>query len=67
MRYAVIRLYLIVALARTAFGADFSFVGAFTQDDERRQFTFTLLQPGIVVLRTWSYAGGVNSACHSSL
>ena len=61
MRYPVIRLYLIVALARTAFGADFSFVGAFAQDDERRQFTFALGQPGSVVLRTWSYAGGINS------
>jgi uncharacterized protein (TIGR03437 family) len=62
MRCAVIRLYVIFALARTAFGADFSFVGSFAQDDERRQFTFTLIHPGIVVLRTWSYAGGVNSA-----
>jgi uncharacterized protein (TIGR03437 family) len=61
MRYAVIRLYLFVALVRTAFGADFSFVGTFAQDDERRQFTFTLSQQGMVVLRTWSYAGGVNS------
>jgi hypothetical protein len=40
---------------------EFSFIGAFAQDDERRQFTFTLVQPGTVVLRTWSYAGGVNS------
>lgn len=61
MRYAVIRLYVIVALVRAAFGADFSFVGAFAQDDERRQFTFTLIERGIVFLRTWSYAGGVNS------
>ena len=61
MRYAVICLYVIVALVRTSFGADFSFVGAFAQDDERRQFTFTLNQAGMVVLRTWSYAGGVNS------
>lgn len=61
MRYAVIGLYVMVALVRTAFGADFSFVGTFTQDDERRQFTVTLSQQGIVLLRTWSYAGGVNS------
>jgi hypothetical protein len=44
-----------------AFGTDFSFIGAFAQDDERRQFTFTLIQPGTVLIRTWSYAGGVNS------
>ncbi len=61
MRFAVIRLYVLVALVRTSFGADFSFVGTFAQDDERRQFSFTLIQPGIVVLRTWSYAGGINS------
>ena len=61
MRYTVISLYLIAALVWPAFGVDFSFIGAFAQDDERRQFTFTLVQPGTVVLRTWSYAGGVNS------
>lgn len=61
MRYAAIRLSVIVALVGTAVGADFSFVGAFAQDDERRQFTFTLLQQGTVLLRTWSYAGGVNA------
>ena len=61
MRCAVIWFYVIVALVRTSLAADFSFVGAFAQDDERRQFTFTLNQAGTVVLRTWSYAGGVNS------
>ena len=61
MSYAVILLYVIVALISPAFGADFSFVGAFAQDDDRRQFTFTLLRPGTVLIRTWSYAGGVNS------
>src|ERR1700682_3857828 len=62
MRYPVILLYSLIALISPAFGADFSFIGAFAQDDERRQFTFTVLQPGTVLLRTWSYAGGVNSA-----
>src|SRR6266481_6538041 len=61
MRYAVPPLYAIVALTIPAFGADFSFIGAFAQDDERRQFTLTLAQPGTVLMRTWSYAGGVNS------
>ena len=62
MRYPVILLYTLIALISPAFGADFSFIGAFAQDDERRQFTFTLIQPGTVLMRTWSYAGGVNSA-----
>ena len=66
MRYPVVLLYTIVlytmvALTSPAFGTDFSFIGAFAQDDERRQFTFTLVQPGTVLIRTWSYAGGVNS------
>jgi len=58
MRYF---LYAIVSLILPALGADFSFIGAFAQDDERRQFTFALGQPGTVLIRTWSYAGGVNS------
>ncbi len=62
MRHLVILLYGIVALILPAFGADFSFVGVFAHDDERRQFTFTLTRPGTVILRTWSYAGGINSA-----
>ena len=61
MRYPTILLYASVALILPALGADFSFVGAFAQDDERRQFAFTLSQPGDVLIRTWSYAGGVNS------
>jgi len=66
MRYPVVLLYTIVlytmvALTSPAFGTDFSFIGAFAQDDERRQFSFTLIQPGTVLIRTWSYAGGVNS------
>lgn len=62
MRHPVFLLYAILAVTWPAVGANFSFVGAFAQDDERRQFTFTLNQTGAVVLRTWSYAGGVNSA-----
>ena len=61
MRYPVILLYAIVALIAPAFGTDFSFIGVFAQDDERRQFTFTLVQPGNVLVRTLSYADGVNS------
>jgi uncharacterized protein (TIGR03437 family) len=61
MRSPVILLYAIVTLIVPAFGADYSFIGAFAQDDERRQFTITLIHPGTVLIRTWSYAGGVNS------
>jgi uncharacterized protein (TIGR03437 family) len=61
MRYPITLLCAVVALISPAFGTDYSFVGAFAQDDERRQFTFTLIQPGTVLIRTWSYAGGVNS------
>jgi uncharacterized protein (TIGR03437 family) len=62
MRSPILLLCALVALIVPALGADFSFIGAFAQDDERRQFTFTLIQPGNVLIRTWSYAGGVNSA-----
>jgi uncharacterized protein (TIGR03437 family) len=41
---------------------DFSYSGTFSQDDEVRSFNFTLSQPSKVVIRTFSYAGGVNSA-----
>jgi uncharacterized protein (TIGR03437 family) len=61
MRHPVIRLCVIAALVWPALGADFSFIGMFAQDDERRQFNFTLAQPGTVLLRTWSWAGGVNA------
>jgi uncharacterized protein (TIGR03437 family) len=45
-----------------AFAADFSYAGTFGQDDEAQAFNFTLSQPSKVVIRTLSYAGGVNSA-----
>jgi uncharacterized protein (TIGR03437 family) len=62
MRPIILRLCAIAALVSPAFGGDFSFTGTFAQDDERRQFTFNLNQPGTVLLRTWSWAGGVNRA-----
>ena len=39
-----------------------SFVGTFSQDTDQREVFFTLQQADEVVLRTFSYAGGVNSA-----
>jgi hypothetical protein len=56
---------LIAALALCigqAFGASFSFTGAFSTDDQLQQFTFTLSGTSTVTLRTWSYAGGTNQA-----
>lgn len=37
------------------------FVGTFSQDTDQREVFFTLQQAGEVVLRTFSYAGGVTS------
>ena len=59
------RSILLVALALSAgqaFGASFSFTGAFSTDDQLQQFTFTLSGTSTVTLRTWSYAGGTNQA-----
>jgi hypothetical protein len=49
-------------LAATAPAASFSFTGSFTQDDDSRLFQFNLAAPSTVTLRTYGYAGGVNSA-----
>jgi hypothetical protein len=48
--------------AGQAFGASFSFTGAFSTDDQLQQFTFILSGTSTVTLRTWSYAGGTNQA-----
>ena len=56
---------LVAALALSAvqtFGANLSFTGSFSTDDQLKQFTFTLSGTATVTLRTWSYAGGTNSA-----
>jgi uncharacterized protein (TIGR03437 family) len=44
------------------FAANFSYTGTFAQDDETRQFNFTLAQAAQVTVRTFSYAGGMNAA-----
>lgn len=41
---------------------NFSFTGTFNQDDNVQLFHFTAGGSSAVVLRTWSYAGGVNAA-----
>jgi hypothetical protein len=41
---------------------NFSFTGTFNQDDDVQLFHFTVGAGSMVVLRTWSYAGGTNAA-----
>jgi uncharacterized protein (TIGR03437 family) len=48
--------------ASHASAADFSYTGTFAQDDDKREFFFTLSQPGSITVRTFSYAGGTNAA-----
>jgi uncharacterized protein (TIGR03437 family) len=62
MRQDFAFLLLSLLVGGRAFAADFSYAGTFSQDDEKRAFNFTLSQSSKVVLRTFSYAGGVNSA-----
>jgi len=60
---------LLVQAALLAFGASAactahsqSFMGNLTHDDDKQSFAFTLPVAGQVILRTWSFAGGVNGA-----
>jgi uncharacterized protein (TIGR03437 family) len=62
MREAFSFLLLSVLVSGRAFAGDYSFAGTFSQDDEERTFNFTLSQSSSIVIRTLSYAGGVNSA-----
>jgi hypothetical protein len=53
-----------LALAAVTTGAqatDLSFTGAFTHDNDVQRFTFTVSSTSTVILRSWSYAGGVNA------
>ncbi len=47
--------------AGAAQAATFSFTGALSEDDEVQFFDFSVDIASDVVLRTWSYAGGVNA------
>jgi uncharacterized protein (TIGR03437 family) len=40
----------------------FSYTGSFAADDDKREFFFSLAQPGAATVRTLSYAGGTNAA-----
>src|SRR5262245_47769873 len=52
----------ILAQVSVAQADNFSFTGSFTQDDNVQLFNFTVGALSTVTLRTWSYAGGNNSA-----
>jgi len=51
-----------ILVASLASAANFSFQGTLTRDDEVLLFNFSVGSTSTVTLRTWSYAGGVNSA-----
>jgi hypothetical protein len=50
-----------LALASSAFAGSFSFSGNFLFDNDLQKFTFTIANPGIVTMQTWSFAGGTNA------
>ncbi len=59
-RRSILLVAALALCAGQAFGASFSFTGAFSTDDQLQSFTFTLSGTNTVTLRTWSYAGGTN-------
>lgn len=52
----------LLALSSACLAEDFSFTGNFTNVNDVQLFTFTVGSGSDVVLRTYSYAGGVNAA-----
>jgi len=38
----------------------FSFSGNFGHDDDRADYLFSIVSPGVVEFRSWSYAGGID-------
>ncbi len=62
-RMMVVMAALVSCLAfGTAFATNFSFTGTFNQDDDVQLFNFTVNDYSNVILKTLSYAGGVNAA-----
>lgn len=51
-----------LVLSGVAAAKDFSFTGTFADHNDVQFFTFGVATMSDVTLRTWSYAGGVNSA-----
>jgi hypothetical protein len=52
----------VAAASASAWAANVSFTGQLAGDNDVQLFSFTLAADADVVLRTWSYAGGVNAA-----
>jgi uncharacterized protein (TIGR03437 family) len=61
-RIAAFLLFFGMAAVRLCAAPGASYSGNFVADDDEREFFFTLSAPGSATLRTFSYAGGVNSA-----
>ena len=59
---SLVVMFFIVAGVSSAHADNFSFTGNFTQDDNVQLFNFTVGSLSTVTLRTFSYAGGTNSA-----
>ena len=59
-RYGLLVLVFCLSIGVAAAG-NFSYTGAFSQDDQLATFLFTAPSASTVV-RTWSYAGGINDA-----
>ncbi len=52
----------LIASAACALGANFSYTGNLSSDDQVLLFGFTVTDPSDVTLRTLSYGGGINTA-----
>ena len=59
---AVLAVSFFSLLVPPGFAADFSFTGAFQQDDERRDFLVTTGRATNLLIRTFSYGGGTNAS-----
>lgn len=55
-------LVILTLAAFSAQAANLTFSGNFTHDDDVQLLNFSLGTDSIVTLRTWSYAGGINTA-----
>src|SRR5580698_6924106 len=64
LSFLLLLLLLVAASASPASPAPagVSYTGRFASDDDKREFFFSVAQPGTVTIRTWSYAGGTNQA-----
>ena len=59
---SIAALLALCAAASSASATTLSFTGQFAADNQAQLFNFTVAATSSVVLRSWSYAGGVNAA-----